>query len=91
MKPELEQEIWHIGSLCGDLYLHKMRVGYIGKERFVCYGQFNLIHDKPIAFTDYGVEWFLTEEEALDWLKRNDYEWNNNIRAYTKKENEDDE
>lgn len=85
MKPKLDQEIWHIGNLCDDLYLHKMTVGYIGKERFVCYEQFNLIHDKPIAFASYGIEWFLTEEDAIEELKKHGYEWNNHIHAYTKK------
>lgn len=85
MKPKLEQEIWHLGSLCDELYLKKMTVGYIGKERFICHGQFSLTHDRPIAFADYGVEWFLTEEEALEWLKKNGYEWNAHIRGYTKK------
>lgn len=84
MKPKLEQEIWHIFDLFGDMRLKKMKVGYIGKERFICHEQVTL-NDRPIWFDDYGTSWFLTEEEALEWLKRNDYEWNDHIHAYTKK------
>jgi len=88
MKPKLGQEIWHIGSFLGDKYLKKMTVEYIGKERFLCYGQVDYIHNKPICFAGYGSSWFLTEEEALEWLKRNGYEWNDHIRAFTKEEEE---
>lgn len=92
MKPKLEQEIWHIFNEFGDdKRLRKMTVGYIGKKRFICYEQINSLAF-PIWFRDYGTTWFLTEEEALEWLERNDYEWNEYVRAYIKKgEEEEDE
>ena len=87
MKPKLEQEIWYIGYFTGGKYLEKMKVGYIGKECFIC--QENL--KMTIAFASYGSSWFLTKEEALEWLDKHDYERNDNIfadmkgRIFTKK------
>lgn len=85
MKPEIDQEIWHIFNAYPGLSLEKMTVGYIGKEGFICHEQVTFMFDKPIGFDDYGRTWFLTEEEGLEWLKRNGYEWNEYIYAYVKK------
>ena len=85
MKPKLEQTIWHItNEYEDDKRLREMTVGYIGKKRFICYEQINLL-DAPIWFRDYGTTWFLTEKEGLEWLERNGYEWNQYIQAYAKK------
>ena len=85
MKPKLEQEIWHLHEFAGAMYLQKMKVGYIGKSRFLCHEQVDPTNNTPIWFISYGCSWFLTEEEALAWLERNDYKWNEYARGYTKK------
>lgn len=79
MKTKLDQEIWYIGRFGSGRFLEKMKVGYIGKEHIICYEQLELENVSPIPVADYGISWFHTKKEALEWLRSHNYETNDNL------------